>query len=245
MKFVFTCKHDAGCCAGSCRPVRRQEYPPDSAPAVGVSWEWEGDVSGQWHSYSTDVASLLEKGHLCGASVVDLNRHPFSLPYTVRLSSMVQIRHGSHYKRHVQRVMLLQRYMPTSSNFSQTAVVSPFSVPVFQPANATSHGSSGPSIATFPIPGTSQVSPGSLFFPSLFTSSLSSSFPPPLSSGPAVGPLWGSGLHGGSSTSAVVNSSPFVGGSNISGQKPLFTIGRSPPSGGVTRRKRALAPVCR
>ena len=233
------------CCAGTCRPVRRQEYPPDSAPALGVSWQWEGDVSGQWHSYSADVASLLEKGHQCGASVVDLNRHPFSLPYIVRLSSMTQIRHGSNYKRGVQRIPLLQRYMPTSSNFSQPAVVSPFSVPVFQPTAAATGSSSDPSGAAFPIPGTLQVSPGSLFFPSLFQSSLSSSFTAPLSSGPAVGPSWSFGLHGGSSTSAVVNASPFISGSNANGQKPLFTIGQSPPSGGVPRRRRALAPVSR
>jgi len=232
--------------------VRRQEYPPDSPPAVGVMWQWEGDSAGEWHPYNIEVTSLLEKAHQCNARNVDLNRHPFSLPYVVHLSSMLQIRNGTNYKRRVQRVLLPQRYMPTSSNFSHTAAVSPFTTPVFQPANnATTHGLSGLNAGVFPIPGTSQVSLGSLFFSPLFPSSLSSGLPASSisSSALAFGTSWGGGLHGGS-TAAVMNASPSASGSsNVGGQKPLFTIGRTPPSGDITKKKRTsprdLTPTSR
>jgi len=219
------------CYAGSCRPVRRQEYPPDSAPAVGVTWQWAGDTAGQFHSYNTEVSSLLEKAHRCSASAIDLNRHPFYLPYIVRLSDMLQIRNETNYKRRIQRVLLPQPYMPTSSNFSHVAV-SPLPATVLQFGNATVLG----------LPGTSSVDPGSLVFPSLFPSSrLSFGFPPhsASSSALAVGPSWGStGLHGGSTGSISTVASPFVSSGNPVGQMPLFTIGRSVPSNGTTRRKR-------
>jgi len=251
------------CCAGLCRPVRRQEYPPDSPPAVGVRWQWEGDIAGTWHPYGTEVASLLEKAHRCSASVVDLNRHPYNLPYTIRLSSMLQIRNGTNYKRRIQRVSLPQPYMPTSSNFSHTAAVSPFAVPVFQPANATAHSSlgliGGGIPGTSPVgpgtshsslgliggrfPGTSPVDVGSLCFSPLFANTLPSGFLPSSnsSSGPAVGSLWGSGTHGGSSAGADVGLYPCVSScSVVAGHKPLFTIGQSQPSGSTTKRRRVL-----
>ena len=220
------------CSAGSSRPVRRQVYPPDSPPAVGVMWQWSGDTVGHFHPYSIEVSALLEKGHRCGASSVDLNRHPFYLPYVVRLSDMMQVRNGTNYSRRIQRVLLPQPYMPTSINFSSHASVSPLPTPVFQFGHATAHPTLG-----FP-----SVDPGSLFFPSLFQSpSLSLVAPQSGSaSAPAVGSSWGGGgLHGGSDNSAVA--SPFMNCNNAGGgQTPFFTIGRSAPSSGMKKRKRVL-----
>ena len=79
------------CPAATIRPVRRQEYPADSAPGARMTWQWEGDVVGSWYPYSAEVASLLEKAHRCGASAVDLSRHPYNIPYVVRLSDMMQV----------------------------------------------------------------------------------------------------------------------------------------------------------
>jgi len=75
-------------------------------------WQWAGDRTGEWHPYSTDVASLLEKAHQCRASVVDLNRHPFYLPYVVHLSSMTQVSNTTNFARRIQRLALPQPYMP-------------------------------------------------------------------------------------------------------------------------------------
>jgi len=79
------------CNAGSCRPVRRQQYPADSPPALRVLWQWQGDAMGQWHLYTVEVASLLEKAYRCGVAVVDLSQHSHSLPYVVHLASMTQV----------------------------------------------------------------------------------------------------------------------------------------------------------
>jgi len=210
--------------------VRRQEYPADSAPAVGVMWQWSGDTAGQFHPYSTEVSSLLEKAHRCSASAVDLYRHPFYLPYVVRLSDMLQIRNDTNYRRRVQRVLLSQPYMPASSSFSHTAV-SPLPAQVFQFGNTTAHTLPG-------IPATPAVDPSSLIFPSLFALPF---VPPPLSpssSAPAVGSPWVSGGLQGGSAAAVASS--FVDSGNAAGQPPLFTIGQSPPSDGATRKKRTL-----
>jgi len=234
------------CYAGTCRPVRRQEYPPDSAPALGVMWQWEGDIPGVYHPYSTEVASFLEKAHHSRASVVDLNRHPFSLPYVIRLSNMLQIRNGTNYRRRVQRVQLPQPYMPTSSNFSHSAVVSPFAVPVLQPAVAAAHGSSDPSGSGFPIPGMSQVNLGSLSYLPLFPTGRSSAFrrSSTASSAPMVGSSGSVGPHGGGMNCAVfINSSLVSNSSSVDGQNPLFTIGRpslsaSGGSGSTTKHKR-------
>jgi len=223
--------------------VRRQEFPPDSPPAAGVAWQWEGDSAGEWHPYSIEVALLLEKGHKCCASTVDLNRHPFYLPYVVHLSSMVQIRITTNYKRRVRRLTLPQPYMPAPSNFSR-APSSMLAAPLFQPSNATANGLSGGGVGIFQIAGTSSVNPGSTFFPSPFLNSLSfgfctSSSP---SSVPAAGPVWsGGGLHGGFTTGAVASASPFgSSGNNANFQKPLFTVGRSTPLDVATKRKRVL-----
>jgi len=216
--------------SGASLPVRRQEYPADSAPAVGVSWQWAGDT-GQYHSYSVEVSSLLEKAHLCKASAVDFNRHPFYLPYIVRLSDMLQVRHGTNYKRHIQRVLLSQPYMPTSTSFSHVSS-SQHPSQVFHNSTTGHASSSG-------LPSTSSVDSNSFMFPSLFPSrNLTLGFPQHLSSlsVPAVGSSWAinGGLQGDSST--VV--SPFMSGPNS--QRQLFTIGRSIPYHSSSRRKRAV-----
>ena len=230
------------CFAGSSRPVRRLEFPPDSPLAAGVMWQWEGDSAGEWHPYGTEVASLLEKAHRCGASSVDLSRHPFYLPYVVHLSSMVQIRTSTNYRRHVRRLTLPQPYMPATSSFSH-APSSLFPAPVFQPSNAVVIGPSGGNVGILPTAGTSSVNLGSTFFPSTILNSLSFGFcaSSASSSMPAAGPLWsGGGLHGGFATGAIASASPFGGSGNAGVQKPLFTIGRSPPTDGTTKRKRVL-----
>ena len=217
---------------GSSRPVRRQEFPPDSLPAAGVMWQWEGDSAGEWRPYSIEVASLLEKGQQCCASSVDLNRHPFYLPYVVHLSSMVQIRTVTNYKRRVRRLALPQPYMPASSNFSH-APSSLFPAQVFQPSNAAMNGLSGSSVG-----GTSLVNPGSAMFQSPFLNGLSFGFCTSSTafSVPAARPLYsGGGLHGPIAVSTV-----FGGSGNASLQKPLFTIGRSTSLDGTPKRKRVL-----
>ena len=200
-------------------------------------WHWEGDTIGEFYAYSNEVASFLEKAHQCRATFVDLDRHPFYLPYTVHLSRMLQVRRKTNRQRRIKRVTLSQPYMPTSNNFSNSSnAVSPFTIPVFQPVSATSlqglHGGG------FPIPGTSQVDPGRGFVP-LLPVSLSSGSPACFTALPA--PSVGGGLHAGSSSN-VVDASPFLNSCGLNDQKPLFTIGRTPPSSGAAaqRRKRVL-----
>jgi len=213
-------------------------------------WQWEGDIAGQFHPYAVEVASLIEKAYRCGAHSVDLNRHPFYFPYIVKLSSMVQIRTTTNYRRRVRRVQLPQPYVPSpsaASSFLHASALQ-FSAPVFQPSNASSP--SVPSLnRTGPFPvvagGTFQFSagiPSGFYIPSLlipafgFTQSPTSSAV--LSAGSAQGGL---GIGGGSS-GAIVNVSPTGGTGNSGDQKPLFTIGKPSPSSlsdTVPKRKRS------
>lgn len=41
--------------------VRRMLYPPDSAPAQGVSWQWLANNKATWYTYSTPLVCLIEK----------------------------------------------------------------------------------------------------------------------------------------------------------------------------------------
>lgn len=224
--------------------MRRQECPLDSPSAAGVIWEWEGDSAGEWRPYSIEVASLLEKGHQCHASTIDLSRHPFCLPYVVYLSSMVQIRTTTNYKRRIRRRMLPQPYMPAPSNFSHASTSSPlFPAPVFQPSNTTMNGLSGGNVGVFQNAKTSSIIPGNAVFQSPFLNSFSFGFCASSAtfSVPAAGPLYsGGGLHSGIPVGAAANVSVFGSSGNASVQKTLFTIGRSTASDGTTKRKRVL-----
>ena len=205
-------------------------------------WQWEGDRVGEWHPYSIEVASLLEKGHRCHASTVDLNRHPFCLPYVVHLSSMVQIRTTTNYKRRVRRLAIPQPYMPALSNFSH-ASSSPFPTPVFQPSNATANGLSGSSFGVFQVPGTPSINPGSAVLPLQFLNSLSLGFgaSSASSSVTGAGPLWsGNGINGRFTAGSIANASLSGNSGIVNVQKPLFTIGSSTPLDSTPKKKRAL-----
>ncbi|XP_064618776.1 E3 ubiquitin-protein ligase DTX1-like isoform X2 [Lineus longissimus] len=89
--------------SGTCRSVRRKVFPPQSPPAIGISWQWWGDHR-EWHHYDFDVASLLEDAHKNKNKTIDLEKTIYSLPYTVDLMAMVQRRNGTGYPRPVQRM---------------------------------------------------------------------------------------------------------------------------------------------
>lgn len=104
------------------RPIRRELYDDDSAVAHGATWQWGGDNSRQrnvrytWHSYSMEVANMLEAAYSQNRySVVDLDVSPINQPYVVDLSQMKQINKTSGFGRAVQRLLTGANYRTLTS----------------------------------------------------------------------------------------------------------------------------------
>lgn len=88
-------------CAAS--PVRRNLYPIDSAPAKGVSWEWQAN-SGKWYPYSVRLSCLIEKASEQGLRKVNLQDHYPECIYTVEFTTMHQRNNFTGFYRVIRRV---------------------------------------------------------------------------------------------------------------------------------------------
>lgn len=93
--------------------VRRMLYPPDSAPAQGVSWQWLANNKVTWYTYSTPLVCLIEKLRLQGWSQVNLQNYYPECIYTLDFSAMVQRNNFSGFSRSVRRLDGLRRYPPS------------------------------------------------------------------------------------------------------------------------------------
>lgn len=107
---VCQCNEDALCllCSGTNRAIRRKTYGGDTSVAQGISWQWEGDIPGQWHWYDVDIATELEKAHQTGQTSINLSA--YQLPYTVNFMTMSQTRHHYGTLRKIQRLILPMKY---------------------------------------------------------------------------------------------------------------------------------------
>jgi WWE domain len=106
---------------GPARPVRRQIYPAEGPAGQGITWQWSGDRSGEWHRYDFDVAGIIESAFTAGQKCVDLSRQQCALPYVVDFTKMTQVRKETGFVRHVKRLTGSWRYtrsapMPPSSS---------------------------------------------------------------------------------------------------------------------------------
>ncbi len=129
--------------SGTQRQVRRTIYPPGSAPAAGVLWQWSGDAPNQWNSYDLEVANLLEDANTKNLQSVDLSQTPSKFPYIINLRMMSQTRHGSGYVRNVRRIHApgSGRYTPAPAGAAPTVTLP--SATAVQTSSATSSSSSG------------------------------------------------------------------------------------------------------
>uniref|UniRef100_A0A6M2CP70 E3 ubiquitin-protein ligase n=1 Tax=Rhipicephalus microplus TaxID=6941 RepID=A0A6M2CP70_RHIMP len=87
----------------STSPVRRNLYPLDSAPAKGISWEWQTN-SGKWYPYSVNLSCLIEKAKEHGMPKINLQDHYPECIYTVEFGSMHQRNNFTSFCRIIRRV---------------------------------------------------------------------------------------------------------------------------------------------
>ncbi|XP_077152414.1 putative E3 ubiquitin-protein ligase DTX2 isoform X2 [Ranitomeya variabilis] len=85
---------------GTLRPVRKSLYPPDSAPAKGICWEWIND-DGCWTSYETQICIFLEENFCNHKPSVDLR--VFGFCYIVDFHTLSQINQLTGFRRQIQR----------------------------------------------------------------------------------------------------------------------------------------------
>jgi len=83
--------------------VRRRPCAEISLAGGSVIWQWQGDDKVSWQCYSLDVGAWLEDAYRRGVSILDLDRPPIKMPYTIDLRSMQQVRNGSRFKRNIRR----------------------------------------------------------------------------------------------------------------------------------------------
>ena len=120
-------------------------YNCDSAPAHGVQWQWEGDRRRQWHSYSMEVANVLEEAFSRNSStIVNLNASPTFQPHDVNLHTMKQINQNTGFIRNVQRKNMGQKYIGVASPVPAQAMLLP-SITNFQNGFSASAGSASQS----------------------------------------------------------------------------------------------------
>ncbi|KAL5016672.1 hypothetical protein ScPMuIL_006261 [Solemya velum] len=95
---------------GTARPIRRMVFPMSCPVAKGVVWQWEGDSMGDWHSYSIDVAAVLEEAYSIGLKFLDLSKTPVVQPYHIDLQKMQQKRIETGNIRLIRREKLNNQY---------------------------------------------------------------------------------------------------------------------------------------
>lgn len=93
-------------------------FPVSCPVAKGVVWQWEGDSIGDWHSYSIDVAGVLEDAYSLGLKFLDLSKSPVVQPYHIDLQKMQQKRIETGNVRMIRREKLSSHY-PLSDRSAQ------------------------------------------------------------------------------------------------------------------------------
>ena len=86
----------------------------DSPIGQGISWQWHGDNSGEWHTYYPNITITLEMAKAAGVTIVDLDLHSCQLPYIIDLNKMLQIRKQTGFARPIQRIVSAWRYTKTA-----------------------------------------------------------------------------------------------------------------------------------
>ena len=127
---------------GTTRTIHRAIYPLNSLLGQGISWQWSGDINGQWHNYDNEVGEILEQAIKTNQHSVDLLTTPSLLPYVIDLRKMTQTRHGTGFLRNVQRITAPLAYGKT---------IEPPTVPPL-PMNITSNFGTPGSTTLFGIP---------------------------------------------------------------------------------------------
>uniref|UniRef100_A0A8D8SP62 E3 ubiquitin-protein ligase n=1 Tax=Cacopsylla melanoneura TaxID=428564 RepID=A0A8D8SP62_9HEMI len=88
---------------GAITSVRRSFYPPDSPAGKGAKWEWEGDVTGEWHAYDMQAQCLIEYSWAKGDQTIDISKTYLGFPYILNFCNLTQVRNTTGNVRNIRR----------------------------------------------------------------------------------------------------------------------------------------------
>ncbi|XP_071945422.1 E3 ubiquitin-protein ligase DTX4-like [Antedon mediterranea] len=102
---------------GTVRTVRQSIFPPKSAPAKNVTWQWFDDSSQKWLPYDLKSMCIVEEEYCSKNYRIDLSKTKCALPYVVDTVNMIQTRIDSGYRRRIRRIPLTSPYPIQDEHF--------------------------------------------------------------------------------------------------------------------------------